>query len=157
MDMFDQARAMNGAMELCKITQKELGERMGFSQSYIANKLRLLSFSDEMIELIRQSGISERHARALLRLENDEQRRETIEKIRRMKLTVRESEALIDSEHPMKLPRLTGGEDRLRAITAFKSSLKDSLEVLRSFGIDAKMVVSYHRDKEYITIEASVS
>ena len=42
MEMFDEARAMSGTLKLCNITQKELADRMGVSQSYVANKLRLL-------------------------------------------------------------------------------------------------------------------
>ena len=157
MDMFDCARAMNGTMELCGLTQRALAERMGVSQSYIANKLRLLSFSEEMIALIRQSGLTERHARALLRLPDDGKRREAIGKITKMHLTVRQSEALIDSENPLRPPRVTGNGDRLQALASFKDRLRESLDVLRSLGIEAKMIATVHGDKEYITIETSVN
>ena len=50
--MFEEARAMSGTLKLCNITQKELAERMGVSQSYVANKLRLLSFSPYLEKLI---------------------------------------------------------------------------------------------------------
>ena len=59
MDMFDEARAMSGTLKLCNITQKELAKSMGVSQSYVANKLRLLSFSPYVEKLIKKHGISE--------------------------------------------------------------------------------------------------
>ena len=55
MDMFDEARAMSGTLELCRITQKELADRMGVSQSYVANKLRLLALSPYMEKLIKKN------------------------------------------------------------------------------------------------------
>ena len=98
MEMFDEARAIEGTLKLCSITQKELAERMGVSQSYVANKLRLLSFAPHLEKLIVKHGISERHARALLRLESDEDKLEILEKVIARDLTVRECEALVDME-----------------------------------------------------------
>ena len=94
--MFEEARAMSGTMELCKITQKELAERMGVSQSYVANKLRLLSLSPHVERLIKKHGISERHARAVLRLDSEDDQLEILEKVISRELTVRECEALVD-------------------------------------------------------------
>ena len=90
MDMFDEARAMSGTLQLCHITQKELAERMGVSQSYVANKLRLLAFTPYVEKLIKKHSISERHARALLRLESEEDMLEILEKVVTRELTVRE-------------------------------------------------------------------
>ena len=90
MNMFDEARAMSGTLQLCHITQRELAERMGVSQSYVANKLRLLAFSQYVERLIVKYQLSERHARALLRLDSDEDRLEIIEKVISRDLTVRE-------------------------------------------------------------------
>jgi ParB family chromosome partitioning protein len=154
MDMFEQAQAMSGTMRLCGITQRELAERMGVSQSYVANKIRLLGLSEEIRELIRQSGITERHARALLRLGTEEERRAAADKMIRMRLTVRQSEALIDSEHPMPLPRQTQRVEKVDALEGFRHSLRRGVEVLRSFGIEARITTSYHGGKEYITVEA---
>ena len=55
MNMFDEARAMSGTLLLCKITQRELAERLGVSQSYVANKIRLLSLSPDMEKKITES------------------------------------------------------------------------------------------------------
>ena len=54
MEMFEEARAMSGTLKLCNITQKELAERMGVSQSYVANKLRLLSLAPHLEKLIKK-------------------------------------------------------------------------------------------------------
>ena len=94
--MFDEARAMSGTLKLCHLTQTELGERMGVSQSYIANKLRLLTLPPTVISMIRKNGVSERHARCILRLSTEEEQLDVLKKVISRSLTVRECEALVD-------------------------------------------------------------
>ncbi|MBQ7344416.1 MAG: helix-turn-helix domain-containing protein [Clostridia bacterium] len=152
MDMFEEARAMSGTMELCKITQKELAERMGVSQSYVANKLRLLSLSPHMERLIIKHGISERHARALLRLESENDRLDVLEKVITRELTVRECEALVDLAVDSYMPEEVGKAGALERIDVFVDTLKRSLTTLRSLGVDVTDRTSYHGEKMYITV-----
>ena len=152
MEMFDEARAMSGTLKLCNITQKELADRMGVSQSYVANKLRLLSFSPYMEKLIVKHGISERHARALLRLEAEEDRLEILEKIIARDLTVRECEALVDLKVDSYAPTVIERADTLGCVSAFHDTLKKSLNTLRSHGIDVTDTTSYHGNKMYVTL-----
>ena len=152
MDMFDEARAMSGTLELCKITQKELAERMGVSQSYVANKLRLLSFSPYVEKLIRKHGISERHARALLRLENEEDMLDILEKVVTRELTVRECEALVDIRVDSYAPVVIERAESLDRIDVFLETLKKSLATLSSLGIDVTKTTSYHGTKMFVTI-----
>ena len=150
--MFEEARAMSGTMELCKITQKELAERMGVSQSYVANKLRLLSLSPHMERLIIKHKISERHARALLRLESENDRLEVLEKVIARELTVRECEALVDLAVDSYMPEVVEKAGSLERIDVFVDTLKKSLTTLRSLGIDVTDRTSYHGEKMYITV-----
>lgn len=152
MDMFDEARAMSGTLELCRITQKELGERMGVSQSYVANKLRLLSFSPYVEKLIRKNGISERHARTLLRLRSEDEQIEILEKIISRNLTVRECEALVDMKVEEYSPCIIERAQSIDRIDTFVTTLKKSLDILRSFGIDVSENTSYYGKKMYITV-----
>lgn len=152
MDMFEEARAMSGTMELCKITQKELAERMGVSQSYVANKLRLLSLSPHMERLIIKHKISERHARALLRLESENDRLEVLEKVIARELTVRECEALVDLAVDSYMPEVVEKAGSLERIDVFVDTLKKSLTTLRLLGIDVTDRTSYHGEKMYITV-----
>lgn len=152
MDMFEEARAMSGTMELCKITQKELAERMGVSQSYVANKLRLLSLSTNIQRLILKHGISERHARTLLRLESENDRLDVLEKVISRELTVRECEALVDLKIDSYMPEEVGKAGALERIDVFVDTLKKSLTTLRSLGVDVTDRTSYHGEKMYITV-----
>ena len=173
MDMFDEARAIKSTMELCRLTQGDLARQLGVSQSYVANKLRLLKFSQKMTEKIRAAGISERHARSLLRLierdevtvapsdaanqaksDNPEARAERIlDEICDRSLTVRESEALIDTELVRTLPhRLSTGTSPLDSVDALHAAIRSACTTLRSQGIDARTRTTYLGTDLYITV-----
>lgn len=77
------------------MTQEEIARRMGLSQSAVANKLRLLKFTPEERRLIITSGLTERHARAILRLTAPLQRAEAITTVQRDRLNVAQTEALV--------------------------------------------------------------
>lgn len=153
MDMFDEARAMSGTLKLCNITQKELAERMGVSQSYVANKLRLLSFSTYMEKLIIKHGISERHARALLKLESEEDRLEILEKVIARDLTVRECEALVDLRVDSYAPVIIEKAESLNRINVFLQTLKQSISTLRSLGVEVKDTTSFSGNTMYVTLQ----
>lgn len=152
MDMFDEARAMSGTLKLCNITQRELAERMGVSQSYVANKLRLLTLSPYVEKLITKHGVSERHARALLRLESEEDMLDILEKVIARDLTVRECEALVDLRVDSYAPVLIERAESLSRIEVFMQTLKKSVETLRSLGVDVSDTTSYNGDRMYVTL-----
>ena len=74
MNMFDEARALSGTIKMRGISQSEMAKMLGVSQSYIANKLRLLTLDDGLKAKICESNLTERHARAILRLRDAELR-----------------------------------------------------------------------------------
>ena len=152
MNMFDKARSVRGMMEMCGMTQNEMAKKLGVSQSYVANKLRLLSLTPEEESKILAADLSERHARALLRLREKELRLEAISKITDRHLTVRETEALVDVLHNSTAPKLIGKGERLEGVNAFVDILRTSITTLRSIGVIAKQTTSYYGEKMYITI-----
>lgn len=93
---FDQARAFAALSNEFGLTQEEISRRMDLSQSTVANKLRLLQFSKEEEGLIREARLTERHARALLRVKNPIARKELLQKIIQGKKNVAASEKMID-------------------------------------------------------------
>ncbi len=78
LDFFEQALAMQNIMIICSFTQTQLAESLGLSQPTVANKLRLLRFSEEERRLIRESDMSERLARQFLRIGDDNKRRKVL-------------------------------------------------------------------------------
>ena len=152
MNMFDEARSVRGMIEMCDITQSQMAKKLGVSQSYVANKLRLLSLTPDEEKKILAAGLSERHARALLRLTDCEQRLEAIAKVTDRRLTVRETEALVDMLHDSTAPNLIGKGARLEGVNTFVDILHSSITNLCSIGVSARQTTSYYGRKMYITI-----
>ena len=125
---------------------------MGVSQSYVANKLRLLSFSPYLEKLITKYNVSERHARTLLRLDREEDRLDILEKVISRDLTVRECEALVDMKVDSYAPAVIERAESSARIDTFLSTLKQSLATMRSLGIDVSERTSYYGEKMYVTV-----
>lgn len=92
----EEAQCYQKLLETYGLTQEELANRLGKSQSSIANKLRLLKLSDEVKAAMTEKRLSERHARALLKLTDDKQRLDAVEKIAEKGLSVKETEQMVD-------------------------------------------------------------
>lgn len=152
MNMFEEARAIRTMMKMCSMTQEGMAKKLGVSQSYVANKLRLLKLSEECERRITEAKLSERHARALLRLEDPEVRRSALERVCERRLNVAETEALVDMLHDGQAPKRIGKATKLSRIDTFIDTVKQSLKTLSSLGIDAKESISYYGTKTYITI-----
>jgi ParB family chromosome partitioning protein len=154
MSYFDEARGISTIIKMRNLTQSEMARSMGVSQSFIANKLRLLRFSDTQREMIIKSGLSERHARTLLRLKSDAEISSAIEKISAMGLNVRASEVLIDTMLPKKErvcdDYVIQDEKEIRA--ELENEIATALKRLARLGCRASQSVSFYKNKRYITI-----
>jgi len=91
----DEAEGYELIMREFDITQENLAKRVGKKQSTIANKLRILKLDKQVRELLQQNKLSERHARALLKLENKEEQLAVLEKVVANNLNVRQTEDYI--------------------------------------------------------------
>ena len=97
LNMFEQAESFNLLITTFNLTQEDVAARVSLSQSAVANKLRLLRYSPEERELILQSGLTERHARTLLRLPDAASRIRFIKLVAKDKLNVASTESLVDN------------------------------------------------------------
>ena len=75
LDFLEEANGIRQLIRMFGMSQEEAARRLGKSQSAVANKLRILKLPEDLLETLRERGLSERHARALLRLPDDESRR----------------------------------------------------------------------------------
>lgn len=96
LNFFEEAECYKALIEELGLTQEELAARLGKSQSFIANKLRLLKLTGEIRREIKRFGLSERHARAVLKLDGDEDRLRVIRRSGEEKLSVHETEKLVE-------------------------------------------------------------
>ena len=123
-------------------TQQELAEKMGKSQSTIANKLRILKLSDDIKKSLVDNELTERHARALLRLPDDELRKKVLDRVIKDDLTVKETEKLIENI----LDDLTKEEEEevgqnIKGLINFKiylNTLKNAYNAIKESGVEAK-------------------
>lgn len=97
LNFFEEAEAISALCEVYRMPRDEIALRLGVTQSTVSNKLRLLRFPAEQRTLLIAGGLSERHARTLLRLGDDDQRKDAIGQILEQKMTVSQAEKYIDS------------------------------------------------------------
>lgn len=140
LDYFEEAEALALLISDYRMSQEELCKKLGKAQSTLSNKLRLLKLNEEMRYKISRAGLSERHARALLSLNDEVQRARALSIIIDRHLTVSESESLIEqmlrkNEAP-KRQILKGFKD----IRIFINTLNNAVDTIRRAGIDADSV-----------------
>ena len=151
MTMFEEAAVFAGMKNMRGLSQSEIAKSFGVSQSYVANKLRLLNFTEEIKKRIIEANLSERHARALLKLKDEKMQRTAIDKICAMHLSVAASEVIIDE---MSLRKKAQGEecDAQNSIRCFDEVLADAIAMMRKSGIAVNKKESRYKNKRYVTI-----
>ena len=152
MDMFEHARSIRAMMNIEGMTQKKLADVLGVSQSFVANKLRLLSLGDDVKAKILEYGISERHARCLLRLSSDKDRLLAIEKIHAMNMNITRCEILVDTILDRQTREAIKRSPESESLCHFERSLESSLSLLREVGIRARSKREEIGDMVYFSI-----
>lgn len=119
------------------MTQSEVAQSIGKSQSSVANKLRLLRLPPIIRKFIRDYGLSERHARALLRLPSDEERLDAVKQMCLHSMTVSEAEELVDSMLEPKKKKIRSETKGTNNLAFFRNTVKKAVEMIKKGGIDA--------------------
>ena len=134
LDYIEEAEGLARLMRLYGLSQEQAAQRVGKSQSAVANKLRLLRHSPQVLAMLRENQLSERHARALLRLPEEEDRLAVLQTVIRQQLNVAKTEAYNAQEPPKRgIRKLI-----VRDVRLFLNSVNHSLELVRSAGIQAE-------------------
>ena len=126
LDFIEEAEGLARLMRQYGLNQEQAARRVGKSQSAVANKLRLLRHSPQVLQALRENGLSERHARALLKLPGEDERLRVIGLIAQNDWTVAKTEQYIDALLQPAAPK--------RELGNFVSH---QLDIIRSAGIDA--------------------
>ena len=141
LDFIEEALGISRLIQLRGLSQEQAARMLGKSQSAVANKLRLLRHSPEVLAAIRQGGLTERHARALLKLDSEQEKLSAIAVILRQGLSVARTEqyisALLDKQERPSPTRVNVG--------GFLSHLDQTLARFQTAGIRA---VSERRETE---------
>ena len=152
MDIFEEALAVKRMLAVKDMTQSKLASLLGVSQPYVANKLRLLNFTDEVRAAISAAGLTERHARVLLRLKDKDAQLTAIEKIKAGKMTVARTEILVDTMLYSGTVKRIAESSPADCIYSFERSLDTALDLLRGFGIRTLSTTEVVGEKIYISI-----
>ena len=152
MNMFDEAIAIRKMLSVRDMTQAKLAAVLGVSQPYIANKLRLLNFTDRVQKRIVETALSERHARTLLRLKDEDSQLEAIEKIKVGKMNVARCEIMVDCMLDKEARSRIAEANSAERIGSFEKALASSLSILREFGFKALSTREQLGDNIYFSI-----
>ena len=128
----EEAKGIQRLMEQWLMSQEQAARLLGKSQSAVANKLRLLRHSSNVLNAIREGDLTERHARALLKLPTDQQKLQAIHMIVKLEMSVARAESYIDSllQTPAEKPHRAN-------VGAFLNNLNQSLAKIQLSGIPA--------------------
>ncbi len=138
LEYFDEAELLQEYLRHSGLTQAEAAKKLGRSQSAVANKLRLLQHSGKVRMALRESGLSERHARELLRVQGETERLSVLEELRRRRLSVAQTERYIDTY--LQNQAVSGNQRyRRRDTRLFLERVAKDTELLRSAGVNAEL------------------
>ena len=142
LNFIEEAMGYENLIKEHEFTQQQLAEKLGKNQSTIANKLRILRLPNEIKINLVEKDLTERHARALLKLPNEELMREVLDKVIKSELTVKKTEKLIkdiledlqDTQEPEKKQNIKSA----MAIRIYLNTMKQAFDAIIGTGIEAK-------------------
>jgi len=152
----EEAQAFQQLLELHELTQEALAQRLGKGQSTVANKLRLLKLPEQIKESILKREISERHARALVPLKNEELQLQLLEEIKEQDYNVRQLEQrireILEPIEKVKKPRVKR-KSVSRDVRIALNTIRESLTLVNKTGIDVKAEEEEHDEYYQITVK----
>ena len=136
----EEAAALQKLAENFGLSQEKMAEKLGKSQSAVANKLRLLKLSPECRASLLEAGLTERHARALLRLSREEDRLAALRTIAAKKMNVAQTEAYIETllRRRAAPPRGRRPSFIIKDVRLFLNAVDHNMEIMRRAGVDAQ-------------------
>ncbi len=135
--IFEEAFALRSLINEWGVTQEEAALKLGKAQSTIANKLRLLALSNVEQEIITKYQLTERHARAVLKIKDETLRFEVLKHIAKRGMNVSEAEDYIE-----RATRLRPAEGKrlfiVKDVRIFINTINKAIDVMKSAGINAE-------------------
>ena len=148
----EEAEGYEQLMEQFHLTQEAMASRVGKKQSTIANKLRLLKLSANIRAELRIAALTERHARALLKLKDEAQQLEVLAVVVKNGYNVRQTEQyiekLLEEKQPEKKKRLVIVND----VRIYLNSIKQVVDTIKTAGIPCEMEQEFDGDEVVIQL-----
>ena len=137
LDFMEQAQGIARLMQQFHLSQEQAARKLGKSQSAIANKLRLLRLPSAVQDALREGGLTERHARALLRLPDADTQLRAVHLACANGWTVAQTERYIDAQLQPPVPKREFGGFVLRDARVLLNAVQHHLDLARSAGVGA--------------------
>ena len=146
LNMFEQGAAIASLIDIYEFTQEKIARRLSTSQSYVANKLRLLKLTIPERETILRANLTERHARALLRLNSPELRLAALDQIISREMNVARTEEFIEelltpvtnTASTEVAPPAIHRKYIIKDIRIFYNAIDKAVDLVKSAGVDIK-------------------
>lgn len=153
----DEANAYVNLMHKLNITQEELARKLGKTQSTVANKIRLLKLSKPVQEQLIKRGLSERHARALLRLDTEDKQLKILSEISQRGLTVSQAEKRIDRivEGKKEKGQSIRSKPVIKDLRIVLNTIREAVSLIESSGLYPE--VDERVEKDYIEVTIRLS
>lgn len=157
LNYIEEAEGYNNLINDYGLTQEDVAKQVGKSQSTIANKLRLLKLSSEVKKMLLDNKLSERHARALLKLPSEELQISILHKVVEQTLNVKKTEELIDRIlnriiEEEKEDKKKSVKRYLKDIRIFTNTIKQAVDMMESSGIEVDYKIKEDEDSYEISI-----
>jgi ParB family transcriptional regulator, chromosome partitioning protein len=155
LNFIEEAEAYNNLMKEHSYTQEKLAEVIGKKQSTIANKIRILKLSENVRKILLVNSLTERHARALLKLPDEPLQMKVLEAVVKNSLNVKATEAIVQKYAPsekQKEKEPVGGKKKLKGIFSPKVYINTVRQVFDKFAPTAEYSSKEYEDKIQITI-----
>ena len=143
LDFIEEAEGIEQLIRLFGLSQEQIARRLGKSQSAVANKLRLLRLPKDVLERLHTADLTERHARALLRLPDAETQRRALDFMLDQRMNVAAAEAYVDRLCAPPPPAPQPPEIRrqriflMKDVRLFLNAMERSVDLMRSGGVRA--------------------
>lgn len=138
LNMFEQAEAIQALIDTYELTQEQIAAKLSNSQSFVANKLRLLRYNSQEREMFLRNGLTERHARALLRVLDADLRAKILDKVTNEHLNVSATESLVDGCLGIQNNENKVETRTYKSINSFYSAINRAIDTIKNSGIEIK-------------------
>lgn len=154
LNFLEEAEAYYNLIKDHSYTQEKLAEAIGKKQSTIANKIRLLRLTPEIRSIVLENNLTERHARALLKLPTEKLQKSVLNVVIKKSLNVKSTEILVEKQLSKLEPNKGRyGKKKIKGIFSPRVYINTVKQVFDKYGLNAKYSSEDLEDEIQITIK----
>lgn len=164
LNFLEESQAYQTIMQDYGYTQQELANTLGKSQSAVANKLRILRLSPAIQKILIENNLTERHARALLKLPDEKYQLVVLERVIKQELNVKRTEQIIEQmlvditkENMIKHKANQKVKSYIKDMRLVTNTITQAVDLIQKAGVDARYTMKEHADSYEIRIKIPIN